>query len=158
MTNHDNLQGNPFAEMAEDCVDALAAERHSESPRKAEMAFLLGHLQTNAALAAAWETRQLRLTLDADRTKAPAEEEEAAMLADLTRPQSDAATPAKDLNPGDIVLIPMVVQPEGEKSVEDTVKLRPMDHRLVLEQDRAWVFRNLASPVMFQRTVKGPAR
>lgn len=157
MTDDDNLQGNPYAEMAEDCVVELTAERDSSSPRKSEVAFLLGSLQANASLAAAWETRRLRLMLEADRDaiKVDASDEMPALVADLTKPQSDAATPAKELNPGDIVLVPMVVQPLESA---DVVLFKPMDPRFVLEQDQAWAFRNLASPVMFQRTVNGPAR
>lgn len=158
MTNDDNLQGNPYAELAEDCLVELTAERDSSSPRKSEVAFLLGTLQANATIAAAWETRQLRRVLEADRdaVKAdPGEGVESATLADLTRPQSDAATPAKELNPGDIVLVPMVVQP---LEAADVVSLKPMEERLKFDMTGAWVFRNLASPVMFHRSIKGPAQ
>lgn len=153
----DNLQGNPYAEIAENCVDALEEERYREAPRKREMAFLLGNLQANTALAAAWETRQLRLALEADRgaIKVDTSDEMPALVADLTKPQSDATTPAKELNPGDIVLIPMVVQPLENA---DVVSLKPMEERLKFDVTGAWAFRNLAFPVMFQRTVKGPAR
>lgn len=162
MTNRtadDNLYGNPYiATIEKISEDILALDSRDPKANKGMIQLLTARMQAVGSMAAAWETRQLRRMLEADRDAAktdPAPEEESTILADLTKPQSDATTPAKELNPGDIVLIPMVVQPVEDV---DVVSLKPMERRLKFDVTGAWVFRNLASPVMFQRTVKGPAR
>lgn len=155
----DNLKGNPYAELAEVVADRLEKERAKVSPKKSEVAFLLGSLQIDAALAAAWETRQLRLALAAEqKDTVPTEQEQADTLADrleeFTKPQSDAKTPAKDLNPGDIVLVPMVVQKREDH--DPTVHFKPIEPRLHLNGGTGWCWRDLASQVLFQRMMKGP--
>lgn len=157
-TADDNLYGNPYiATIEKISEDILALDSRDPKANKGMIQLLTARMQAVGSMAAAWETRQLRRMLEADRgaIKVDTSDEMPALVADLTKPQSDATTPAKELNPGDIVLVPMVVQPIENT---DVVSLKPMEERLRFDVTGAWAFRNLASPVMFQRTVKGPAR
>lgn len=138
---------NPYAAGVDLFTEAASEEAATENPSMKAIGIYLQAAQVEATLAAAWETRTLHKTLERQQqpdTVVDAAPEEKKSAAPYIEPVE-----ARELNPGDVVMVPMQVI--LDKTEHTVVRFSPVDRRIHTDTKGAFVFRNLGSQVVLDR-------